>query len=228
MALFLNNLFNIFVNNSNKSLQLFQAAKRCTTFYLKRMRKIPFYTIILFLTSIILSCSNKDETQEVYFQVINDTIGLEKKIIIDSTFIRKNEITLSKYEFTFFKKNYKNLQIETYKDFLKKNEKSDKIQLDLEPFKNYEFSSKSYIDKIFETEEEMDKFCKQNKKYIKILHLSNIGFNEDKTQAIVLSSQEGFSCESISLRTNSAGFIYCLEKNKGKWTISYMIPLWIT
>ena len=150
--------------------------------------------------SAILAKRSQDEVI-----VINDYTS--QGLLADATNINKRESGLTQH---------------TINDYQKKKEKSQKLANNFKMTNRVIFLNEKEEKEIFR--EGQDGWAKFNKIYPKangIINFSRVGFNRDKTQALVY---RGFGCGWLC----GQGDFIVLRKVDGKWIIEQEIGLWVS
>ena len=166
---------------------------------------------ILFYIFHFLFVQNLGDDEIIYSKVINDFIRDDVIAIIDSTSIgnpRYFEVT----RFEYFKKSLEGLEDETLQNF---------VSNELSTSKKIVIINKVDFDRIFRNGNGWSEFYETYGKTQGILTLSNIGYNSDKTQAIIYYGNQ-------STYRSGAGYLVLFSKINGNWVKSSSVMLWIS
>jgi len=160
---------------------------------------------------------------EIYSKVINDfALKLQQPSIDYSSSttltVLENPIYMDSLEmkdFVRFQAKYADLDQKTFSDFIEKNQSSSQIaQFDFPGIEMVMLNSESPTNR-------RELQSKYPKWIPSILEVSNIGFNEPKTQALVYY---GFD----SGPGVGGGIYIVFEKKRRKWKQQILIPAWAT
>ena len=190
------------------------------------MKKI--FLLFLFLFS-FSSNAQKSESVEIYSNLINEFNHAKRIVISDSTSIDFTDLDRLNFEklrkeFSEFENELKNqeLQEETFKDFKNQNINSEKILKSEIPNDKIVLISSEEVDKIFKNNRKgWDHFYRKFPKSQGILTLSKIGFNENKTQAIVYYGNQSHYLAGI-------GYLAYYIKINDSWKLAGLSELWIS
>jgi len=186
------------------------------------MKKI--FLLFLFLFS-LSSNAQKSESLEIYSNLINEFKQAKRIVITDYTSIGFTDLDRLNFEqlrkeFSEFKNQ--DLQEETFKDFKNQNINSEKILKSEIPNDKIVLISREEVDKIFKNNRKgWDNFYRKFPKSQGILTLSKIGFNENKTQAIVYYGNQSHYLAGI-------GYLAYYIKINDSWKLVGLSELWIS
>lgn len=185
--------------------------------------------IFLLLTFLITTFgfSQDSENDILYSLIINDkwTFNKFKTIVIkDSTPTGEYLEDFSSYKFDWIEKDLKGIQKETFDSFIEQNQKAEKLKINFKTKKKIIWLTDEEENEIFKKGEDGWENFYQNPKYRKsqgILIFSNIGFNKEKTQALLYYGNQ-------SHWMSGAGYLILFEKINGKWKLSQSSLAWIS
>lgn len=141
------------------------------------MKKITYLITAIYSIICCVSCSKENDELDIYSELINGNKFDGNIVVIDSTTIGFD--TYGPFEFSYFKKQLGGLELETFNDFISKNETPSMIQKNLKTDKNIIFMSNVELDNIFKDNEDgWQTLRKQYGKYFKVLEFSKVGFNK--------------------------------------------------
>ncbi len=175
------------------------------------------YFIILF-TLIFNSNSFSQNYSDIYCSVFKDIVlkDYKNKKDIKHTFIilkKPNYLKdIEEKDYERFRSFFKNLDRDMFLDFIKENRK----ELDIRYIEKLDYNT-VFLDKEkgYDRKQLLAKYPDWN---LSILEFSNIGFNEEKTLALVYY---GFDSEGVG---GGAYLIY--KRKRGKWKLQKIIPSW--
>ena len=182
------------------------------------MKVIVFTTLFLFINSI----ANGQNDCVILKKIIDEHVLRYKQpgISYTSTTLLileypKYTISICPNDFYRYKKQYKKLDEKTFADFLNQNQERtinwDCKYTDIEIIRVSQEISNNWNALI-------EKYPNWN---LSILEFSNIGFNEEKNQALMYY---GFYNGPLS----AGGFFIVFEKKRDKWKEKFVIPIWST
>lgn len=182
------------------------------------MEKILTAIVILFSLAI---SGQKNDSNEIYSSIINDYKNFKTIVVSETTSIGHSGT--SNYKLDVLRKEFKDLKEETLENFKKNNTSSKKLGT-----KNFQTRKKLILlndsekKMIFSNDEDgWETFYNKYPKSQGFLTLSNIGFDNSKTQAIVYYGNQSHELSGI-------GHLAYFKKSNNKWKLIALYELWIS
>lgn len=182
------------------------------------MIQINMKTLILLLgLSMFISLTGKaqnKENTEIYISVL---LGLKKYDNPMITFLLKEKSSQDNASYKWMKGIYNDLDSTTISDFKEKNKTQICFDSIFAPTIKKIVSEEEIAEFNLNKKKGWADLSKNYPKFPKFLQFSSIGFNNDKTQAIVCYFASGESTNSTE------GYYIILEKREDKWEIARKI-----
>lgn len=188
--------------------------------------RIILLILLLIVCGFVVAGQSPNESNEEY-EVYNAVLESEKGILVirDETGMDKDSRNIKDLENRGIAEIFKEVSSETLKEFLEKNETTEKLEAKFSTDINYEFISaeelKSRYDYFIDGDMNWELFNLQYPKTGKLFTLSRVGFSKDKKQAIMFLT---FWCG----KTCGEGEFYILKKENSKWKVVKTMGSWIS
>jgi hypothetical protein len=184
------------------------------------MKKLFLLLCIFCLTSSVFTQSPIDEEEYSVYRAI---LGSDYNLAINK-FTSSDD---SAFKTKHLRRDLKIVQTKTSKDFKKKNKKSYELQNNFLTQKKVFLLTIEELRPFYEKSDE-DEFAAENafiEKYgtVSLVTLSRVGFNNDKTQAVVEVVYNSGFCGNCS-----TAYLFILTKEKEDWKIIKKLITWIS